>query len=251
MLKERRHHTLLQMLKSQGAVSVTDISEALSMSPATVRRDIVELESRGLVERTWGGVRMIEDIDNPFQETLVSYRRAKQVIGENAATLIPDGATVIFDVGTTVYYVALALAARNITIITPSLPIFEEIRRTNKASLIMLGGQWSEKYQCFGGPGVVDALGHQYADFAFLGCTGISETGRVRDNSAMQSLTKRAILGACSHAYLLADSSKFPGQGTTSPFGVEEIDTIITDVSDVSPDFSRYCHDHHTQILHV
>lgn len=60
---------------------MTDLSEALRTSPATVRRDITEMDEKGLVERTWGGVRLVGDLDDPFQEALASHGKGKQGAG--------------------------------------------------------------------------------------------------------------------------------------------------------------------------
>ncbi|WP_040283857.1 DeoR/GlpR family DNA-binding transcription regulator [Tessaracoccus massiliensis] len=251
MLKTARHEALLQLLHARGPVAVTEVSEKLGISPATVRRDITEMEERGLVERTWGGVRLLAEDDDPFQVALAKRGNVKQRIGEAAAELIPDGATVILDVGTTGYYVALALEARGVTVLTASLPTFEHLRATKKAHLIMLGGQWSEQYQCFGGVQTVDALGRQHADFAFLGCSGVADNGRVRDNSQSQSMVKRAILSAATTTYLLADTSKFPGKGSTSPFDIDDIDGLITDAETLAPSIVERAATHHTEITTV
>ena len=58
MLKSARHESLLRLLQARGPVAVTEVAAALRTSPATVRRDIAEMEEQGLVERTWGGVQL-------------------------------------------------------------------------------------------------------------------------------------------------------------------------------------------------
>ena len=251
VLKTARHQALLQLLQARGPVSVTDLSEALRASPATVRRDITEMDEKGLVERTWGGVRLVGDLDDPFQEALASHGKGKQAIGEAAAALIPDGATVILDVGTTAYYVAMALEAEGVTVLTASLPTFELLRGMKNIDLIMLGGQWSESYQCFTGAQVVDALERQHAEFGFVGCSGVADNGRVRDNSQSQSLVKRAILEAATTSYLLAGAEKFPGKGSNSPFDVDALDGIITDATTLAPSLVERCATHHTEIRTV
>lgn len=251
MLKTARHEALLHLLQARGPVAVTEVSERLGISPATVRRDIAELEDRGLVDRTWGGVRLPEEIDDPFQEALASRGRGKQRIGQAAAALIPDDATVILDIGTTAYYVALAMAAEGVTVLTPSLPTFEHLRTTNKAHLVVLGGQWFEQYQCFGGIQVADALARQHADLAFVGCSGVSDNGRIRDNSQPQSLVKRAIVAAATTTYLVADAEKFPGKGSSSPFDVDQLDGIITDETNLAPSLLERCATHNTEIRTV
>ncbi len=248
MLKAVRHEVLLQLLQKQGSASVKEIAEHLRISPATTRRDLAELEKQSLVERTWGGVRLMTEVDDPFQEALLNFGGIKRRIGCAAAALVPDGATVILDIGTTVHHVAMELADRDVTVLTPSLPAFDVLRTGGRANIILLGGHWSEQYQCFTGTPVVDVLEHQQADIAFLGCSGVSDGGRVRDTSYSQSAIKRAIRQASTRTYLLADTRKFPGQGGVSPFEVDQLDGIITDAKELSQSLVDKCHHHHTEI---
>lgn len=251
MLKSVRHESVLHLLQAQGSATVNEIAHHLNTSPATARRDLAEMESQALVERTWGGVRLVTEVDDPFQEALISHGAAKRRIGAAAAALVPDGATVILDIGTTVHHLALELAARDITVLTASLPTFEVLRAAGRASIILLGGAWSEQYQCFTGTPVTDALRHQQADIAFLGCSGVSDTGRIRDTSYSQSSIKRALLAAATTTWLLADARKFPGKGGVSPFDVDALDGIITDATQLAAPLSEKCRSHQTEIRTV
>lgn len=251
MLKTARHEALLLLLHARGPVAVTELADKLAASAATVRRDITELEEMGFVERTWGGVQLHREVDDPFQEALARRGAGKQRIGGAAAALIPDGATVILDIGTTAHYVALAMEAKNVTVLTASLPTFEHLRATRKADIILLGGRWSEDYQCFTGVQVRDALARQQADLAFIGCSGVADSGRVRDNSYSQTDVKRAIRAASTTAYLLADADKFPGMGGNSPFDVDTVDGIITDADHLAPSLVERCATYKTEIRTV
>lgn len=58
MLKSIRQESVLALLQARGSASVTEIAQALAVSPATARRDIISLERSGLVTRTWGGAQV-------------------------------------------------------------------------------------------------------------------------------------------------------------------------------------------------
>lgn len=248
MLKIVRHEALLSLLQGTGVATVAEISERLQISPATTRRDLIELERQGLVERTWGGVRLVGEIDDPFQEALVRSGAGKQRIGAAAAELVPDGATVILDIGTTVHHVAMALKDRDVTVLTASLPTFDVLRAGGRVSLVLLGGHWSEQYQCLTGTPVIDALERQQADIAFLGCSGVSDSGRIRDTSYSQSGIKRAIRAAATQSYLLADAEKFPGKGGSSPFDVGRLEGLITDAERVPDPLVEHCRASGTEV---
>lgn len=251
MLKADRHQALLRLLQTRGSVSISELADHLGVSPATARRDLAELEGQSRIERTWGGVRRTADVDDPFQDALTRASASKYRIGAVAASLVPDGATVILDIGTTAHHVAAHLASRDVTVLTASLPTFEVLRAGGLATLVLLGGHWSEQYRCFTGSPVVDALRHQHADIAFLGCSGVARSGRIRDTSPSETAIKRAIREASTQLHLLADVSKFPGKGGSSPFGVGELDGIITDAPALDESLVELCRTHHTEIRNV
>ncbi len=221
---------MLHLLEVRRRAGIVDIASELRVSEATVRRDVAELEEQGVVTRSWGAVELARAVDDPFHETLARERAGKERIACAAAKLVQPGQTVILDIGTTVHYLALALQEMPLTILTPSLAAFEVFRNQPNISVVLLGGRWSEPYQCFEGDPVVDALARQQADIAFLGCSGVGDTGRIRDTSYTQAAMKRAMRAAASRTYLLADATKLPGQGNSAPFDLADMDGLITDI---------------------
>ena len=55
LFAEERHNKILQMLRKQKKLLVTDLCEVFGVSPATIRNDLNDLEKRGLLKRTHGG----------------------------------------------------------------------------------------------------------------------------------------------------------------------------------------------------
>lgn len=251
MLKAARHEALLQWIETRGYVTIEEIAEHLDVSAATVRRDVAQLAQQQLLERTWGGVRSCPERDDPFHDALGRTGAGKQAIGLAAAKLVRPGATVIFDVGTTVHHLALALPHYDITAITASLPAFDVLRCAEASEVIVLGGRFLTQYQCFDGQSVVDVLGGIHADLAFLGCSGVSDSGQVRDNSSTQSAIKRAIRRAADQVVLLADHTKFPGKGNNVPLSVGELDAVITDATTLTPRLVELCQAQNTEIHYV
>lgn len=242
---------MLQLLEARGRAGIAEIAAALDVSEATIRRDVAELEEQGSVLRTWGAVELANSTDDPFHEALTRRGQAKECIARAAAALIQPGQTVILDIGTTVHHLALAIQDMTLMVLTPSLAAFELLHMKPNISLILLGGSWSEPYRCFEGAPVIDALAHQQADLAFLGCSGIGDTGRVRDTSYVQASAKRAMRAAASTTYLLADSTKFPGQGNSSPFNIDAVDGLITDNDAFSPRLTQHIEHTELEVIHA
>lgn len=239
MLKAARHDAIVELLRDRPAMRTADIAQKLHVSLATVRRDSIALESQGVVERSWGGIQLVTGVDDHFGDVMNHRSQAKDAIARRAAELVHDGDTVIMDIGTTVHHLSGLLTGRSITVLTASLPVFEALKTAPDVTVVVLGGVWSERYQCFDGQFVAEALTHHQADLAFLGCSGVSANGRVRDTSRSQAHIKQAIIAAASRSYLLVDSEKFPGVGAHSPFTIEEVSGVITTGS-LSLDFDAH-----------
>ncbi|MCK4648163.1 DeoR family transcriptional regulator, partial [bacterium] len=55
MFNEQRQEQILKALDDEGRVSVEKMSKSLKVSSSTIRRDLEELEEKGLLRRTHGG----------------------------------------------------------------------------------------------------------------------------------------------------------------------------------------------------
>ncbi len=55
MLAEQRQMLIVEEIRRRGAVRVSELTELLSVSDMTVRRDLDALASSGLVEKVHGG----------------------------------------------------------------------------------------------------------------------------------------------------------------------------------------------------
>ena len=68
-----RKQEILDFLKINKTATVEQLSEQLYVSPATVRRDLIEMQRLGLIERTHGGAVLVEGSD----EISILIRKAK------------------------------------------------------------------------------------------------------------------------------------------------------------------------------
>ncbi|MFF1630383.1 MULTISPECIES: DeoR/GlpR family DNA-binding transcription regulator [unclassified Streptomyces] len=230
MLAERRHRLILRALRSGGPAAVTDLSEQLGVSPATVRRDLVKLEEEGLLTRVHGGA-VVDEGDQPFAEVAeVAEVRVpeKDAIAAKAASLVEDGQSVLLDIGTTAYRLARQLHGRRITVITGNLVVYEELADDEDIELVLLGGMVRREYRSLVGFLTEDNLRQLHADWLFLGTSGIRPGGQVMDTTVVEVPVKRAMIRAGERVVLLADRAKFPGTGMAKVCGPEELDVVVT-----------------------
>jgi DeoR/GlpR family transcriptional regulator of sugar metabolism len=235
VLAEARHARISQTLRLEGPVAVGELAERLGVSQATVRRDLVELERQGRLNRVHGGAVAAGDNDEPFADVATVRVREKDAIAERAAALVQDGDTVLLDIGTTAHRLARRLFGRPITVITNSLAVCDELCDDHTVQLVVLGGVVRRSYRSLVGFITEDAVRQFHADRVFLGTSGVRPDGQVLDTTAVEVPVKRAMIAAADQVVLLADASKFPGRGMTRVCGPEELDIVVTDAPADSP----------------
>ncbi|KQR88502.1 DeoR family transcriptional regulator [Microbacterium sp. Leaf179] len=212
MMKDVRDREILQHLRSARAATVAELAEATGSSIATIRRDLQRLDDAGLLRRTHGGAVMGEG-DAPFATVEPVNRDGKERIARAAADTIRDGQAVILDVGTTTLQLARLLRGRAVTVITNNMAIYDVLRDERDTHLVVLPGDYDPVYRSVAGHLTTESLRLIRADHAFLGVSGMSPEGDLRDTTLAQVPIKQAMLAACDAATVLADHSKFPGSG--------------------------------------
>src|SRR5918997_705755 len=123
---ERRAQLILQELLRAGKVAVAPLAKRLKVSAATIRRDLTELEGRGLLRRSHGGAVPIQPLlYEPFRHTSYYHEQERQRgvekrrIGLIAAELVSDGDIIAIGAGTTATQVARSVCLRRgLTVLT-------------------------------------------------------------------------------------------------------------------------------------
>ena len=136
MFAEERQNQILQLLRRQKKLLVSELCDTFGVSPATIRNDLNDLERQGLLRRTHGGA--IAGTKINFEPTSVekdvANREQKMAIGQAAAELVEEGDTIAVDTGTTTYYLAQALSGKSrLTVVTPDLVIARTAGRCARA----------------------------------------------------------------------------------------------------------------------
>jgi DeoR/GlpR family transcriptional regulator of sugar metabolism len=107
------------LVKTRGAVSVSEIASLLGISESTVRRDLQKLNENGILRRSHGGAISVENTSHEFVFTERQHhnQEEKSRIGRFALQFIQPGQSVIFDSSSTVLAVVEALREQPIPII--------------------------------------------------------------------------------------------------------------------------------------
>jgi len=235
---DKRAKEILRLLLNHGKTSVEELTELFSTSPASVRRDLVRLEERGLVHRTHGGAMLAGQamyepfrFDASFRVREDRFAQEKQRIATAAATLVHDNETVGFTAGTTTTQVARSLRHRaGLHIINNAVNIGMELSSSNGLDTTLTGGcmRWPGAFSLIG-PTAIESLNVVVMDRVFIGVCGVDPDRGATTIEADEAAVFRAMTRRAKQVVVVADSSKV---GMTSPAvicPVGDIDVLITD----------------------
>lgn len=238
-----RAKKILDLLLQDGRRSIEELTLELSISPASVRRDLTSLEQRGLVKRTHGGAELSGTMtyeafkfDAAFPLREERFSEEKRRIALAAAELVSTGQTIALGPGTTMTQVARSLKLReNIHVVTSALNIGMELSSITTLQLTMTGGsmRWPGAYSMVGAA-TLELLDQFFFDVAIIGVCGVHPSHGVTVIQPDEASVLKRMFLQSRRKVVVADSSKV---GATSPVRVckmQEIDTIITDNS-ISP----------------
>ena len=209
-------------------MSVRALSDRLNVSQATIRRDLEQLDDKGLLNRVYGGAVLAGEHDEPFATVAAVRVEEKDAIAKHCAELVEDGQTVLLDIGTTAHRIARQLHGRSITVVTTNLAVLEELQEDEAIQLVMLGGMLRRDYRSLVGFLTEDNLRQVHADTLFLGTSGVRRDGWVTDTTVIEVPIKRAMIAASERVVLAADAAKFPGHGMANVCGPDALDVVIS-----------------------
>lgn len=232
MFPEERRAKILETLSTNGRCKVIDLSQILNVSEVTIRQDLDLLEKQGLLRRTHGGAMLTSksNVEKPFKLEETSFSNEKEKIAQAALDMIPDGATIILDVGTTVTALARNMTnKKNLTVITNGLNIATILENNPDITVIVTGGTLRSKQHSLVNPYAQFILENIYADIAFIGVSGIEAERGITNVNTAEAEIKALFTKSARQKIVLADSSKVGNISMAKICSLNAIDTLITD----------------------
>lgn len=230
---EERRALILNLLDTEGKVSVNDLSERTGCSKVTIRSDIRELEKEDKLVRTHGGaIRREEKFLHYHAKSLYKRVEEKKQIAACAYQFIHDQDTIIIDDASTSFYLALMIKAhpeKHLAIVTNSIIAANELSECSHVELYMVGGIVGGYVTATLGESAAESIGKFKVDEAFIGVHGINFDCGLTSIGTPQKQIKQAILNTTENVYVLADSSKFNNGFLSVICPFNRISKIITD----------------------
>lgn len=239
-----RGNQILHLLLSLGTSSVEDLASRVNSSQASVRRDLIKLEQRGLVHRTHGGVELAGKLtyepfrfDAAFPMREARFADEKRRIAVTAAGLVMEGETICLPPGTTTTQVARSLRHREgIRVVTSAVNIGMELSSQPNCQVTLTGGEirWPGSFSMVGST-AFDAVQKLFFDKLIVGATGLHPEHGLSVIESDEALILAQMVKHSRQVIAVADASKLGMVSAVQVCEPSQIHTIITD-NGVSPD---------------
>ena len=233
-----RHTQMLDLVRAQGPQSIEALAERFGVTLQTVRRDVQRLAEAGLLSRFHGGVRLpgstTENI--AYRQRQAMQSEAKNGIARAIARRVPNGCSLILNIGTTVEAVARELLHhRGLRVITNNLHVAALMSANPDCEVIVAGGQVRASDQGIVGEATVDFMRQFKVDIGLIGISGIEADGTLRDFDYREVKVARTIIEQSREVWLAADHSKFNRPAMVELAHVNDIDVLFTDAAPPAP----------------
>lgn len=237
MRQAQRQMKVQELFANEEFISLEDICERFNASKSSIRRDLIELERKGVLRRVHGGAISLQTRDEmlDFKRLSTSSHDEKVRIGKAAASLVKDGQTVILGGGSSVAEVATSLSNRLIQIVTNSIPVAQVFWDSKQAEVTLTGGYLYPRLGVQIGPICEKMLDSVSADIAIMGIGGITASG-ISDSNSLNVESIRAMIRAARKVIIVADHSKFGRDSMIHVAPLSEINQIVSD-KDLDPEF--------------
>jgi DeoR family fructose operon transcriptional repressor len=230
-LPAERQRRIGDVLRARGSVRVATLAELLGVSEVTVRRDLEELEQRGLLERTHGGAIEAQRlrVEAPYHSAIEARSEEKQRIGQAAANLLHGPETVFMNGGTTTLQVFRSIADPSVTVVTNHVGMAIG-SGGHPCEVHLVGGAFRSNSNSCVGPFATETIRRVFASRAVIGVEGLSiRSGLTTPAAAEAEVAQVMIEQTQGPVIVVADHTKI---GTVADFAIAAIDRVHVLVTD-------------------
>lgn len=225
-----RQEEIMVILKEHGHVSIHKLSQMIHVSEPTLRRDLAQMDSMGLIKRTHGGAMIPEnDAYRPLVVRNAEDVAAKKLINEKAASLIKNNSTIFIDSSSTAHSLARYLSDKqNLTVVTNSIPLSQQLCEM-KINTYCIGGHIDINDMALWGSYAEEFLKKMHFDMAFFSCSGLSHDGWLSGRKEYGISFLKTMLQQSDYRVLLRISRKIGVHCPHQLCTLADIDEFITD----------------------
>lgn len=234
-----RQKQILATIRAESEVQIDHLAEKFDVTTQTIRRDVNHLCEQGLARRVHGGVSL------PASMTNTSYRyrsevesNAKGSLTAKIAESIPDGATIMIGIGTTLAHLAQHLLSKaSLRVITNNLQVAQILEANENIEIFLAGGQFRREHQDIMGSSSVNFFDSFEADIGICGCAAVTDSHFVMEHESIEADITKAIIRNSRKQWLVADASKWGRFAAMKVCPLNQFDKIFTNNSYLPAEF--------------
>ncbi len=224
-----RQLTLLESIVGAGRIAVAELAGIAHVSTVTIRKDLDDLEARGLIRRE-RGVAMLVSPDDPAGRLAYHYAEKVRIAAAAAAT-VNDGETVMIEAGSCCAILAeqISIQCTGITIVTNSAFIAQRLGAHPMVSTVLLGGEQQHDSRVLVGP-MVELCARQFiVDRLFIGTDGFTPSLGFTARDYMRATAVRALASRAERVVVLTESEKLGSHGPVPLLDAHDVAALWTD----------------------
>jgi DeoR family transcriptional regulator, glycerol-3-phosphate regulon repressor len=233
-----RQLALIKEVQRLQSVSLERLAEHFGVALQTVRRDVRLLCEAGQLTRFHGGVRAASStIENvAYRQRQLVNNAAKQAIAQTVAKHIPNGCSIIINIGTTAEAIARALLShQGLRVITNNLNVAAILADNAQCEVIVAGGVVRTLDRGIVGEATVDFMAQFKVDIGLIGISAIEADGTLRDFDYREVKVAQTIMNHSREVWLAADHSKFNRPAMVELGRLDQVDRLFTDQTPPEP----------------
>lgn len=229
---------MLEQVRAKGSKSLEELAVSFGVALQTVRRDVKLLSDAGLLARFHGGVRTpgstTENI--AYRQRQLLNEGAKHRIAREVAKTVPEGCSLIINIGTTAEAIARELLHhKGLRVITNNLNVAAILSDNVDCEVIVAGGVVRSRDRGIVGEATVDFIRQFKVDIGLIGISGIEADGSLRDFDYREVKVAQAIISQSREVWLAADHSKFNRPAMVEVARLNQLSMLCTDEQPPDP----------------
>lgn len=246
-----RRETIMNLLKKYKRMTVKELASQIDVSEATLRTDLNEMESNGLLIRTHGGaILKDEDHSTKFSVRAQKNRKEKIKIAKEAFKYIVEKQCILLDASSTALELARLLKKQEfpLTVVTSGVLTAMELNENPNLTVIVIGGVLTKQSTSIEGTLGLDILNHINIDTMFTSGNGFSIESGLTDFNFYEVELKKQLVEKANKLISLVDSSKINVNSSSEFASIDQIDKLITD-KPVSETFTRKLNEKNIELI--
>jgi len=222
-------------------INTIDLALELDISEDTIRRDFIELNDKGLINKVYGGAFLAKNTQKNVFDILITNEEKKINVAKKALSFLNEGQVIIMSGGTTNLTLCKLIPNDfSATIYTYSLPIAMQLSQHPNIELIFIGGKLQKQAMVTVGIDVVQVLSKIKADVCFMGVSCIDVNQGLTEMGYEVSVIKKEMIKASDKVIALLTSEKMNNKMAHKVCDLDKLYAIVTDLNATSPKIKNF-----------